>query len=52
MSLFDERVIAPGVAAWIERMKTLLPEYEELVAKPNEEIREFLKDKLGNKNFP
>ena len=49
MSLFDERVTTSGVASWIERMKTELPECEEFVEKVRGQFKERIEAMAGKK---
>ena len=41
--------VAPGVAAWAVKMKTALPEYEELITKPVAEFKGMLEGMVGRK---
>lgn len=51
MSVFsiDIRAVAPGIADWIERMRTTLPEFEEFVQKPREAFKGLIEAKTGKK---
>lgn len=40
--------VAPGIASWLERMKTALPEYEELISKPVDEFKKMVKEMFGD----
>ena len=46
----DITEIAPGITAWAERMKTALPEYEELIAKPVAGFKEMIAAKTGRQS--
>lgn len=41
--------VAPGIKNWMGRMKTVLPEYEELITKPVNEFKKLVESKLGVK---
>lgn len=41
--------ITPSLASWSERMKTALPEYDELIAKPNHEFKLSIEKILGRR---
>ena len=45
----DVRAAAPGLADWIERMKTELPEYEEFVEKARGQFKERIEAMAGKK---